>query len=132
MQLVDPFGHGAGRGITSKRLAGSRYGRIVELPKRSDKSKAVAVEVCNAKTGGYVITASEHTTTDYLLKVRGDAGEFGDESVSDVIYVRHPTGGRTCSYRFAFSWGNRKVAIRWLNSENQFLPFGEKPDCESR
>ena len=75
--LVDPKGRTAGAN-SADSIPRSRYGRIVEVPSHPDMRKAIAVEICDAIQGKYVISVSEHGNFDYRLTVAGDDGTGSD------------------------------------------------------
>jgi hypothetical protein len=125
--LIDPSGRNLGASGAAQQGKGVHYGRVFQLPKYPDHSKAVAVEICNAVSGRYVLTVVESGNEDYQISVTGEDGKVGSETLH--LYL-HTDGDRTCTYRFSFLMADGKVAIRWLDSADHPLPFGKKPDCE--
>lgn len=142
--LVDPKGRTAGmdRGDSIPR---SQYGKIVELPLHPERSKVIAIEICDAVPGTYLISIAEHGDFDYRLTVTGDAGPTSD-SFSEPVNL-HADGYRLCRFRFNFRMIKRNAAIepldktgrpspigefpiKWLDKTGHPLPFGEFPICE--
>jgi hypothetical protein len=77
LRLTDPKGRNTGNGRQDRPIPNSHYGKIVEMPKHPERSKAVAVEVCDAIEGRYSFTVSEHGRGDYIVSVGGDDGKYG-------------------------------------------------------
>jgi len=142
--LVDPKGRTAGtdRGDSIPR---SQYGKIVEMPLHPERSKAIAIEICDAVPGTYLISIAEHGDFDYRLDVTRDAGPTSDW-FSQPVHL-HAEGDRVCRFRFNFRMIKRKTAIErldkaghpspigefpieWLDKMRHPLPFGEFPTCE--
>ncbi len=92
-----------------------------------ERSKAVAIEVCNARPGRYTFTVSEHDNARYTISITGDDGKDGNES---EMLNRRPDGERVCQFRFYFSMAGGKVSIEWVDKDNRPLPFLKKPDCD--
>jgi hypothetical protein len=128
MRLTDPSGRNAGGTTDAHQIPNSHYGRIVEMPKQPDISKAVAIEICDARPGRYLMTTSERGGAEYRISVTGDDGK--NENETQILYVRTAEDGRTCRYRFYFLMADGKVAIRWLDDTNHPLRFGQQPDCD--
>jgi hypothetical protein len=129
--LIDPAGRKAGSGGNDNHpIPRSQYGKVVEIPSHPESSKAVAVEICGAMPGRYLISVSEHGTLDYRLTVRGDDGtesNYGNESEPVNL---HADGDRMCRYRFNLSMEDGYLAIRWLDSAGHPLKFSEHPTCD--
>jgi hypothetical protein len=124
LRLIDPLQRHAGDIVDAPQIPKSHYGKIVEIPRRPEISKAVAIEICDATPGQYLITVSEHVRTEYVISVTGD-GE------TQNLYIRNPEESRTCRYRFYFSIADGKAAIRWLDHSNHPMRFAQQPDCDS-
>src|SRR5450755_1716367 len=60
LRLIDPLGRSSGTGSQAKRIPKTQYGRAIEMPKYATRSKAIAVEVCEAIQGDYLVMVSEH------------------------------------------------------------------------
>jgi hypothetical protein len=109
-------------------MPNSHYGKIAEIPKVPERSKAVAIEVCGATAGRYAFTVSEHDSSAYAISITGDDGK--ESNIETETLNRRPDGERVCPFRFYFSMAGGKVSIEWLDKDNRPLPFLEKPDCE--
>jgi hypothetical protein len=128
LRLTDPKERSSGSGRQDHPIPNSYYGRVVDMPKNPDKSKAVAVEVCGAMPGRYRFTVSEHGRGEYFVTVSGEDGKYGSQSQPLRL---HADGGRVCQYHFRFLMGEGKVAILWLDSSGHPLGFSEYPGCET-
>ena len=126
LSLVDPQGRTAGRDRQGESIPRSQYGKVVEIPTRPDNSKAIAVEVCRAMPGAYLVSVSEHGKFDYRLTVRGE-----NKTVMEAEPVNlHADGDRVCHFRFDFQPGKGKAVIQWVDRAGHPLPFLEHPTCE--
>jgi hypothetical protein len=130
LQLTDELGQQAGDGKYNRRIPHSQYGRITELPKMPNRSKAVAVEVCDAKPGRYLFSVSEHGNAPYRISVTGGDGTSSNTGNETQIIYRQPSGDRGCRFSFDFFLTDGKVTIRWLDKEKHPLPFAVPPDCD--
>jgi hypothetical protein len=129
--VVDPAGRKAGSGDDHDPIPRSQYGKVIQIPSNPEWGKAVAIEICGAMPGTYVITVLEHGSVDYRLSVSGDDGS-GSNQGNDTEPVNLHTGGdRLCHYKFDFNMENRTVAIRWLDHAGHPLKFGERPSCDA-
>jgi len=128
--LVDREGRSAGSGHHSHSIPKSQYGKVVEIPSHPERSKAVAVEVCGAMPGAYLISVSEHGNFNYRLTVSGDDGTRSNEGNEAQPVNLHAEGDRMCHFRFNFRSSKGKVAIQWLDSTGRPLAFLEQPTCE--
>ena len=122
LSLTDPRGRNAGKGAHGNRIPRSRYGRMVEIPKSPDMSKAVAVEVCDAVPGRYIFTVTEHGSAEYHIDVKGYDGKGGN---LQHMLNRRNYGDRTCQFRFRFLMAENEVKIDWLDEADQ--PFFDTP-----
>jgi hypothetical protein len=130
LQLTDQYGRRAGIGKHDRRIPNSHYGKVAEIPKVPERSKAVAVEVCGATAGRYAFTVSEHDSSPYTISVTGDDGKGSNDGNESDELNRQPNGERVCQFRFYYSMAGGKVSIEWVDKDNRVLPFLEKPDCE--
>lgn len=128
--LSDPDGRSAGAGHHSHSIPRSQYGKIVEIPSHPEMSKAVAVEICGAVPGAYLISVSEHGNFDYRLSVTGDDGTRSNQGNETQPVNLHADGDRMCHFRFNFRMAKGKVAIQWLDNTGHPLAFLERPTCE--
>jgi hypothetical protein len=128
--LGDPDGRSAGSGHHGRSIPRSQYGKVVEIPPHPEMSKAVAVEICGAIPGTYLIEVSEHGSFDYLLTVRGDDGTKSNQGNQTQPVNLHSDGDRMCHFRFNFRMAKGKVAIQWLDNTGHPLRFAESPTCE--
>jgi hypothetical protein len=118
LQLTDTLGRSTGYGQHSHPIPDSSYRRVVELPDLPERSKALAVEVCNATVGNYDLTVSEESTGPYRLSVRGVApGLDGETRILHPV----PQEGRICRYRFTFSLTERGANIHWLDEAGNVI-----------
>lgn len=129
--LVNPDGRSAGSRQHGRSIPRSQYGRIVQIPSLPKMSKAVAVEICGAMPGAYLISVSEHGNFDYRLTVSGDDGTRSNEGNETQPVNLHADGDRMCHFRFNFRMAKGKVAIQWLDNTGHPLAFAEFPTCES-
>ena len=107
--LVDPHGRSAGSGHHGDIIPRSRYGKVVEIPPHPEMSKAIAVEICGAMPGSYLIEVSEHGSFDYRLSVTGDDGTNSNQSNETQPVNLHSDGDRMCHFRFRFRMAKGKV-----------------------
>jgi hypothetical protein len=126
IRLTNPQGRSAGNGPHDNQIPKSQYGKVAEMPKRPNISKAVAVEVCDAIAGRYVIRVTEHGSAEYRITVRGGGDKV--DTNAQILYLR-PDGERTCEYRFYFLIAEGKAAIRWLDNGDHPLEFLRHPEC---
>lgn len=128
LRLTDALGRSAGAGSHNHPIPNSRYGRGTELPDDIKVNrKSVAVEICDAESGRYILNVTEHGTEWYSIVVKGEDGKYGNEARSLNVY---PHGDRVCKYRFEFKKAKANVAIVWLNRDNRPLDFLQQPECE--
>lgn len=126
LELVNPSGREAGSAKHEVSIRHSHYGKIVESPEDPDRSKAIAVEICDAIGGRYVFSVLEHNRTQFKIAVKGYDGKDGEQ----IAILNNVSGeDRTCQYKFDFSMVKGKVAIRWLDRTNHPLPLLEEPIC---
>ena len=124
LRVVDPQHRTAGYGANDHPIPKSSYGRVIEMPRHADVSKAVAVEICDAMEGKYELTVWEHSKAEYRVHVRGmDANHH----FTDILYPI-PEEGRVCRYMFQYRLDTDET-IRWLDGQGRMLPFPEKPAC---
>ena len=128
--LVDPDGRSAGGGHHGPSIPRSQYGKVVEIPPHPEMSKAVAVEMCGAMPGAYLITVSEHGSFDYRLTVTGDDGTHSNQGNETQPVNLQADGDRMCHFKFNFRMAKGKVAIQWLDKTGHPLRFAEFPTCE--
>ena len=128
--LVDPDGRSAGSGHHGHSIPRSQYGKVVEIPPHPEMSKVVAVEICGAMPGAYLISVSEHGNFDYRLSVTGDDGTGSNQGNETQPVNLHADGDRMCHFRFNFRMAKGRVAIQWLDSAVHPLAFAERPTCE--
>jgi len=111
LSLTDPRGRNAGKDQHGVSIPHNQYGRIVEIPKSPEMSRSVALEVCDAVTGRYILTVTEHGRAEYHIDVKGYDGKSGNLQHS---LNRRADGDRTCQYRFRFLMAEGEVKIDWL------------------
>jgi len=130
IQLTDEHGRHAGIGEYDSRIPNSRYGKTAQIPKVPERSKAVAVEVCDATSGRYAFTVAEHDSVPYAISITGDDGRQTNDGNETETLNMQPHGARVCQFRFYFSMVGGKVSIEWVDKDNRSLRFSERPDCD--
>lgn len=128
--LTDPKGRTAGMDHGNSSIEGSRYGKVVEMPSHPESSKAVAVEICGAIPGMYLISVSEHGNFDYRLTVDGDDGTRTNQGNESQPVNLHADGERLCRFRFNLQMAKGKLEIDWIDTTGRPLALGEFPHCE--
>lgn len=128
--LVDPAGRTAGMGHDNHSIPNSQYGRVIEIPSHPDMSKAVAIEVCDARPGAYLVSVLEGGERDYRLSVSADDGSGSNKgNDAEPVNIRAEED-RVCRYRFKLEMFHGDVAIRWLDKDGHLLSFAERPTCD--
>src|ERR1700687_731476 len=125
LRLIDPLGRSSGDGSKGKAIPNAQYGRVIEMPTHPTASKAIAIEVCEAIQGDYLITVSEHGKEEYGLSVRADDGATGNEGMGSAFYARPD---RTCKFEFRFQMKDHSVTLRWVRDGVQIAD--SDPICE--
>ncbi len=119
--LTDPLARTAGEASPGKRIPDASYGEINQIPNHPQiHSRALAVEVCNAKEGIYEIRVEEKSTEKYVLDVSGESPAAGNT----VSLLLHHVGrkNRSLRYRFIFRVENYVLVLRWLDSKGREIP----------
>jgi hypothetical protein len=125
LRLIDPLGRSSGNASEGKRIPSTQYGRVIETPKHATRSKAIAVEVCEAIQGDYLVVVSEHGEEEYGLSVRADDGGTGSEGMGSAF---HSVRDRTCKFQFRFLMKDHSVTLRWVRDHVQIAD--PDPICE--
>src|SRR5207248_2181794 len=99
LRVTGPGGSTAGYGTHEKRIPNSTYGKVIELPKHPDRSKVVAVEICNAPRGEYELSVADHDTDGYFIGIRASTPDDLEEINTHIC---GGTRQRACRYRFIF------------------------------
>ena len=100
LSLSDPLGRRQGEGVHSRKIPTSKYGEVVEVRSAPQRSKALAIEICDAKQGVYELRVEEHGSETYVLDVSGQAP---DTDKTDSLLLHHiAVKGRTRNYKFTF------------------------------
>jgi len=129
--LADPAGRTVGMGHSDHPIPNSQYAKVIEIPSHPERSKAVAIEICGASPGVYLVTVSERAGLDYRLTVRADDGS-GSNNGNDAEPVPiRGEGDRVCHYTFKLEMQNGVVSIRWLDKSGHHLRFAELPTCDA-
>jgi len=126
LRLIDPLGRSSGNGSEGKRIPKTQYGRVIEIPKNAKQSKAIAVEVCEAMQGDYVVVVSEHGKEEYGLSIRADDGGSGNGGMGSAFY---PVQNRTCKFELRVLMEYHSVKLRWLRNHVQIAD--PDPICET-
>ena len=123
--LTDPLGRTTGEGSHGKQIPESSYGDILEIPQHAERSKARAVEVCDAEQGVYEIKVEELATGPYLLVASANgATDNGDSAILNHIGRK----GRIRQYRFRFAIRDRKLTLNWLDAQGHEQLLIETPE----
>lgn len=129
--LVDPGGRTAGMERNDHSIPDSQYGRVIEIPSHPDMSKALAIKICDAHPGSYLVSVLESGERDYRLSVSADDGSGSNKgNVAEPVHL-HAKGDRVCHYRFKLEMQNGDVAVRWLDRNGHPLRFAERPTCDA-
>jgi hypothetical protein len=127
--LVDPKGRSVGSGHHGPAIPRSQYGKVVDAPQHPEMTKAVAVEICGALPGVYLISVREHGNLDYRLTVRGDDGTRSNQGNEAQFVNLHADSDRVCHYRFDFRMVKGTVGIQWLDNTGHPLASADSPTC---
>jgi hypothetical protein len=111
LSLIDPTGrvqpHIGGHDSIPK----SRYGEIVELPDRPDRSEVLAIEICDPSPGTYSLKIKETGAQPYRVSVTGVAPNRGDTQS-----LKHNSeNGRIRNYHFTFWIDKNDAHVQWLD-----------------
>ncbi len=127
--VVDPIGRLVGKGEHTHKIPRSHYGKIIEIPSHPETSKALAIEICGATPGRYLLTVSEHGSYDYRLSLGADDGTGSNQGNEGASLLLHADGNRQCRYRFNFSIEGSRVAIRLLDQNENRISF-DRVTCD--
>lgn len=122
--LTDPKGRNAGLG--HNRIPHSSYGNIVEMKRYPERSKARAVEVCNAEQGIYALEVHELSNERYLLEAKGEDGDAANSAVAILKHVGEK--GRVRRYYFKFTIIGPRLDVSWLDGEGREQLVLEVPE----
>ena len=125
LRLIDPLGRSSGNGSDGKRIPKTQNGRVIEIPKNAKRSKAIAVEVCDAMQGDYLVVVSEHGKEEYGLGISANDGGTGNEAMGSAF---HSLPNRTCKFQFRFLMKDHSVTLRWVRDHVQIADLD--PVCE--
>jgi len=114
--LRDSSGRVQGQGVRIGEIPMSRYAEIVQLPRDPQKSRALAIEVCNAEVGLYEIEIKEKGTEPYVLDVTA-SGE--GQNIQSMFLHHIARNGVTRRYRFVFRRDNASAILRWLDENGE-------------
>jgi hypothetical protein len=114
LALSDPVGRTAGFAIKRGDIPDSSYGPVIEIPKLPQRSRALALEICNAEQGLYEIKVTEFGDKPYQLTVRG----AGDAKNNSALALYHDSRkGRVRHYRFVFRIEGDQMILKWLDTD---------------
>lgn len=113
LSLTDPLGRRQGERARSPQIPTSTYGEIVQIPSLPDRSKALAIEVCDAEQGVYKLRVEEHGDEPYVLDVTAQAPNAG--TIPSLLLHHIAKEGRIGHYRFTLRITKKQVDIRWLD-----------------
>jgi len=123
LTLRDPLGRAAGAGIKHTRIPHSRYGNVVQIPNDPERSRMLAVEICDARQGVYTITIREGGNSRYRLEVIAS----GKDSLFEPLH-RSSRDGRILINKFAFKIQSGAAKIIWLDKTEKPLDQREIDD----
>ena len=129
LRLTDGHKRSAGYGPVTAPIPHSSYRRIIEIADAPQRSKAVAVEICDASPGSYELLVHEHGREFYVLTLSGSAASG---SLLQPLN-RFAQGDRTCLYRFTFEIAANSVHIDWTDELGKPIDrrSGQDVPCES-
>jgi hypothetical protein len=113
LSLADPLGRRQGERARSPQIPNSSYGEIVQLPKLPDRSRALAIEVCDAEQGVYHLTVGEHGDEPYVVDVTAQSPNAG--TIPSLLLHHIAQEGRIFHYRFTLKTTKEQVDIMWLD-----------------
>jgi len=113
--LTDPIGRTAGFAIKRGDIPDSGYGPVIEIPKLPQRSRALALEICNAEQGLYEIKVTERGDKSYRLTVSGTGG--GAKNNEALVLHHVSRSGRIRQYRFVFRIEREQIILKWLDAE---------------
>jgi hypothetical protein len=116
LTLTDPLWRSGGYGTRRNTIPHSRYARVFEIPDAPERSKSLALEICNAKQGVYEFEVTELANESYLLGVRGNA-KTENGAALELEHVSEK--GRVRRYRFIFKIEGRRLILNWLDKNEK-------------
>jgi hypothetical protein len=117
LSLTDPLGRSQGERTRSPQIPASSYGEVVQIPRLPDRSRALAIEVCDAEQGVYKLRVEEHGDEPYVLDVTAEAP---NADITPSLLLHHiAQKGRIGHYRFRLRITNGQVDIKWLDRAGQ-------------
>jgi hypothetical protein len=117
LSLVDPKGQVQPRTTGKRTIPKSSYGEVVEMPKSQTRSRALAIEICDAVQGSYSLRVEETGGQPYRISVRGNA-----PNTSESRGLKHQSNiGRVWNYRFFYHVQNKEAKIEWLDENDRLL-----------
>lgn len=109
--LKDPNGRRSGLDVGKEQIPRSRYAKIFEIPRISDRSRATAIEICKPAKGKYSLTVEEETDSEYRLTIRGESKAAME---SEPLHLMGRSG-RKRSFEFNYFGNERKPVIEILS-----------------
>lgn len=125
LTLTDPQGRTAGGDSTGEPIPDSSYGKIVQLPKYPQRSKALAIEVCNAEQGVYELNVRELGNASYII-IASASGNTDNGSSAILNHVGRK--GRIRQYKFKFTIKGRQLNLNWLDGQGHEQLLIEPPE----
>jgi hypothetical protein len=113
LSLTDPLGRWQGDPARSPRIPDSSYGEIVQIPNLPDRSRARAIEVCDAEQGVYKLGVEEVGDEPYVVDVTADAPNA--DTVPSLLLHHIAQKGRIGHYQFRLRITDGQVNIKWLD-----------------
>jgi hypothetical protein len=126
LQVMDGQRRTTGFGDSTKRIPRSSYRRLVEIPDAPDNSKAVAIEICDAKPDSYELLVLEKKQESYILTLRGVAAS----GTHSATMPRFAQPERTCRYRFVFAIMSDSIRLEWTDKFGKPIGAGADVPCE--
>lgn len=126
LRLIDPLGRTAGHNSRHPRVPHSQYGKTIEIPGRPRNSKAIALQICNARPGRYALIVSGHAKGISQIKLAWDNGQ--DPGHSHEFWLRS-SGDQSCEFKFRFSPNHLSTTLQWLDEDGRPLSPSQAPVC---
>lgn len=116
LSISDPAHRTQGERRSGAKIPESRYGRVVQIPKMPQHSKALAIEICNAEQGPYELTVEEHGNGAYVLAV---SGSDDTRDTNELVLYHIAKEGRILHYEFTFRADPKQIVVNWLDPTGQ-------------
>jgi hypothetical protein len=125
LSLRDPLGRAVRERIEHGQMPHAKYGEVIQIPKAPSRSKALAVEVCDAQPGTYVINIQESGSARYRLEL---TGSIQPKDTATLALYHISQDDRTLTYKFTFKIRKGLVIIKWLDKTGKPTDLVEPND----